>query len=67
LVGQPLVRGAEGQGGAVFDERVTVAGMVVARNLTPDAKTGKGYWTDGELVAAVRTRAWTRTARRSFR
>lgn len=33
---------------------MSVPGVVVARNLTPDAKTGKGYWTGGELVPAIR-------------
>jgi mono/diheme cytochrome c family protein len=51
----PIKPGSEGQGGLVFDKTLGgVPGVVVARNLTADAETGKGRWTDGELLRAIR-------------
>lgn len=50
----PPKRGTEGQGGFVFDEKFGVPGKVCAQNITPDRETGKGTWTDGELVRAIR-------------
>jgi mono/diheme cytochrome c family protein len=52
--GFPVKAGTEGQGGFVFDTGVGVPGVVVARNLTPAMDTGKGRWTDGELMRAIR-------------
>jgi len=52
--GMPLKPGTEGQGGYVFDEKVGFPGTVCAQNITPDAETGVGAWTDGELMRAIR-------------
>jgi mono/diheme cytochrome c family protein len=41
-------------GGFIFDEKYGIPGRVAAQNLTPDPETGKGRWTDGELVRAIR-------------
>jgi mono/diheme cytochrome c family protein len=50
----PRIPGTEGQGGHVFDAALNVPGVVCAQNLTPDRETGKGTWTDGELMRAIR-------------
>jgi mono/diheme cytochrome c family protein len=46
--------GANLSGGFVFDEKFGVPGRVAAPNLTPDGETGKGAWSDGELMRAFR-------------
>lgn len=43
--------GRELAGGTVFDEKPFTA---VAPNITPDAETGIGRWTDAQIVAAIR-------------
>ncbi len=43
--------GQEMAGGTVFDEKPFTA---VAPNITPDAETGIGRWTDEQIVAAIR-------------
>jgi mono/diheme cytochrome c family protein len=54
LFGWPVKPGTELQGGFAFDEKYGVPGVVQAQNLTPDPETGKGSWTDGELIRAIR-------------
>ena len=50
----PVKPGTEGQGGFVFGKNEGVPGVVAAQNITPDAKTGLGEWTDGEIIRAMR-------------
>jgi mono/diheme cytochrome c family protein len=50
----PLKPGTLFQGGFPFDAKLGVPGLVCAQNLTPDPETGKGRWTDGELLRAFR-------------
>jgi hypothetical protein len=52
--GLPVKSGTRGAGGYPFDQRLGVPGVVCAQNLTPDPETGKGKWTDGELMRAIR-------------
>jgi hypothetical protein len=52
--GMPPRPGARLAGGFLFDEKFGVPGTVSAQNLTPDPETGKGNWTDGELMRAFR-------------
>jgi len=53
--GMPPRPGSEGGGGFTFTrENAGVPGTVTARNLTADPETGKGNWTDGELMRAIR-------------
>jgi mono/diheme cytochrome c family protein len=40
--------------GRVFPPESGFPGSVVAPNITPDAETGIGRWTDGEVVRAIR-------------
>jgi mono/diheme cytochrome c family protein len=54
LFGWPVKPGTELQGGFKFDEKLGVPGVVQAQNLTPDPETGKGNWTDGEIMRAFR-------------
>jgi mono/diheme cytochrome c family protein len=55
LFATPILPGTEGQGGTTFTKaNAGVPGEVSARNLTPDLETGKGSWTDGELIRAIR-------------
>src|SRR5262249_15872167 len=44
-------RGMELAGGVTFQEDVFTA---VSPNVTPDAETGIGKWTDAQIVAAIR-------------
>jgi mono/diheme cytochrome c family protein len=52
--GFPIKPGTEGQGGFPFDAKFGVPGVVCAQNITPDPETGKGNWTDGEILRALR-------------
>jgi len=52
--GMPVKPGTEGSGGFVFTKAEGVPGRVAARNITPDAATGIGNWSDGEIVRAIR-------------
>lgn len=49
--GHPVTRLAVGQ---TFAPELGLPGKVVAPNLTPDAETGLGRWTDGEKIRAIR-------------
>jgi mono/diheme cytochrome c family protein len=51
----PFKPGREGVGGFIWDKRMRFPGTVAAAaNLTPDAETGLGQWTDGEILRAIR-------------
>ncbi len=52
--GLPRVPGTEGKGGFVFGKEFGIPGVLPARNITPDAETGLGRWTDGEILRAIR-------------
>lgn len=54
IYGMPLVPGTKGRGGYAFGPNDGVPGFVQAQNITPDPETGKGNWTDGELLRAIR-------------
>ncbi|MEI9908778.1 MAG: hypothetical protein WDO71_03370 [Bacteroidota bacterium] len=49
----PVMPGSEGAGGEEFGEKMGVPGVVYARNITPDAETGIGTWTDDEILRSV--------------
>jgi mono/diheme cytochrome c family protein len=49
----PVIAGTEGGGGFVFDSKLGLPGTVYGRNITPDAETGIGTWTDAEILRAV--------------
>lgn len=49
----PVISGTEGGGGYAFTPGHGVPGTVYGRNITPDAETGIGNWTDAEVVRAV--------------
>lgn len=46
----PIVKGSEGKGGELFDERIGVPGKIYVKNITPAALAD---WTDGELIRAI--------------
>jgi cytochrome c len=50
----PTRPGTEGQGGLAFGPEYGVPGTVQAQNITADAETGIGAWTDGEVLRAMR-------------
>ncbi len=50
----PTRPGTEGQGGFVFDKKLSVPGVVQAQNITSDPTNGIGGWTDGEVMRAIR-------------
>jgi mono/diheme cytochrome c family protein len=50
----PIRAGTEGQGGFAFGPELGIPGTVCAQNITPDAETGLGKWTDGEILRAIR-------------
>jgi mono/diheme cytochrome c family protein len=52
--GLPFKPGSEGVRGFVWDKQIGFPGTVAAANLTPDAETGLGQWTDGEILRAMR-------------
>jgi mono/diheme cytochrome c family protein len=50
----PVKPGTEGMGGEVFDkDHGGAPGKIYARNITPDAETGIGTWTDDEILRAI--------------
>lgn len=49
----PVVPGSEGGGGLVFNEKFGLPGTIYGKNITPDAETGIGNWTDDELLRAM--------------
>jgi hypothetical protein len=50
--GQPILPGREGAGEPIpFED---LPGRVVAPNLTPDAETGAGNWSDDQLARSIR-------------
>jgi mono/diheme cytochrome c family protein len=51
--GGPVVSAGRGKG-FVFPDAMGLPGKVVAPNITPDAETGLGAWTDGEKIRAIR-------------
>ncbi|HTX36832.1 MAG TPA: cytochrome c [Bryobacteraceae bacterium] len=53
-VGGPEVESGRGRGNILSDLMKGLPGQVVAPNLTPDAETGIGTWTDGEKIRAIR-------------
>ncbi|MEO8218371.1 MAG: cytochrome C [Acidobacteriota bacterium] len=52
--GIPVKAGTRGQGGFTFTKDFGVPGVVAAQNITSDAQTGVGNWTDGEILRAIR-------------
>lgn len=46
--------GRLGAGGNCFTEEMGLPGTVCAANITPDAETGIGAWTDDEILRAMR-------------
>ncbi len=50
----PEVESGCGRGNLLSDSMKGLPGRVVAPNLTPDAETGLGTWTDGEKIRAIR-------------
>ncbi|MCB1022691.1 MAG: c-type cytochrome [Acidobacteria bacterium] len=46
--------GPEGAGGECFTEEMGFPGHVCAPNITPDAETGIGAWSDDEVLRAIR-------------
>ena len=53
-VGGPEVPAGRGRGSVLSDFLIGLPGVVVAPNITPDAETGIGAWTDGEKIRAIR-------------
>ena len=51
--GAPDKAGRQGAG-MVFPPELGFPGSIVARNITPDAESGIGKWTDGEKIRAIR-------------
>jgi hypothetical protein len=51
--GGPIVAGKRGAG-QVLPKEMGLPGLVAPPNITPDADTGIGTWTDGEKVRAIR-------------
>lgn len=49
----PVIAGTEGMGGEVFDEKLDVPGVIIARNITSDTVNGIGKWTDEEIAKAI--------------
>jgi mono/diheme cytochrome c family protein len=49
----PELPGRKGVG-TVFPSEMGLPGTVAASNITPDAETGIGTWTDGEKIRAIR-------------
>jgi hypothetical protein len=50
MLTMPVIKGTEGSGGEVFDQRLGFPGSFTAKNLTP---THLGHWTDGEVYRAI--------------
>lgn len=51
--GGPVIPGTEGGGGYAFTAGHGIPGTVYGRNITPDAETGIGSWTDDEVLRAM--------------
>src|SRR5690242_9945718 len=49
----PVIASGRGKGN-VFPPELGLPGVVAACNITPDAETGLGNWTDGEKIRAIR-------------
>lgn len=49
----PVMPGTEGGGGMVFDEKFGLPGKLYGKNITPDAETGIGTWTDEDILKAI--------------
>lgn len=54
LFGMPPKPGTLGGGGMCMGPETGFPGTLCASNLTPDAETGLGQWTDGEIIRAIR-------------
>jgi mono/diheme cytochrome c family protein len=52
--GLPMKPGRQGVGGFVWNAQIKFPGTLAAANITPDAETGLGKWTDGEIIRAIR-------------
>lgn len=46
----PVVKGTEGKGGELFDERMGAPGKIYVKNITPAALAD---WSDGDLIRAI--------------
>lgn len=46
----PIVKGTEGKGGELFDERMGAPGRIYVKNITP---ASLGNWSDGDLIRAI--------------
>lgn len=46
----PIVKGTEGKGGELFDQKMGLPGKIYVKNITPAALAD---WTDGELIRAI--------------
>lgn len=49
----PVIPGTEGGGGMVFDQKWGLPGVLIGKNITPDAETGIGTWTDDEILRSL--------------
>jgi mono/diheme cytochrome c family protein len=49
----PVITSSYGGGGEAFDQKLGVPGVVYARNITPDAETGIGTWTDDDILKTL--------------
>jgi hypothetical protein len=54
LPGEPPKEGTKGGGRVFFPEGGSFPGRLVASNISPDAETGAGTWTDDMLARAIR-------------
>ena len=54
IFGGDIKPGTIGMGGFQFGASDGVPGFVQAQNITPDAETGIGKWSDGEVLRAMR-------------
>lgn len=48
-----MIPGSEGAGGFAFDQKFGLPGVLYGKNITPDAETGIGLWTDDEILRAL--------------
>lgn len=49
----PAKPGTEGGGGFAFTDKMGLPGIIYGKNITPDAETGIGSWTDAEIIRAM--------------
>jgi mono/diheme cytochrome c family protein len=49
----PVIPGSEGGGGLLFGPKFGLPGMIYGKNITPDAATGIGAWTDDDILRAM--------------